>query len=151
MRLSDQRRNLPATQDYAFITCASVGQVWATLTSPTQTPAFLYGLSAVSTWETGAPLELTLGDEPSGRLCGHILYAEPPSRLSYSVQASANDPAVYLTWHLRGTPRGCVVRLHIDEPDLLSSPLDDEETWLGLVAGLEHLLSGLPSEDAWRP
>jgi hypothetical protein len=149
MRLSHQRRHLPATQDYAFITCASVGQVWATLTSPTQT--FLFGLSAVSTWETGAPLELSLGNEPSGHLCGHILYADPPSRLSYSVQACASDPAVYLTWHLRGTPAGCVVRLHIDEPDLLSSPLDDEETWLRLVASLEHLLSGLPTEDARRP
>ncbi|MEP7179159.1 MAG: hypothetical protein ABI775_08735, partial [Pseudonocardiales bacterium] len=72
-------------------------------------------------------------------------------RLSYSVQASATDPAVYLTWHLRGTPTGCVVRLHIDEPDLLSSPLDDEETWLGLVASLEHVLSGLPTRDARRP
>jgi hypothetical protein len=151
MRLSDQRRNLPATQDYAFITCASVGQVWATLTSPTQTPAFLYGLSAVSTWEAGAPLELTLGAGPSEQLCGHILYAQQPSRLSYSLQASANDPAVYVTWHLRGTPKGCVVRLHIDEPDLISCPLDDEETWLRLVAGLEHLLSGLPTRGVPRP
>jgi Activator of Hsp90 ATPase homolog 1-like protein len=142
MHLGDKRRNLPATQDYAFITSASAGQVWATITSPSKTPAFLYGLSAVSTWEPGALLELTIGDDPSGRLCGYVLFAEPPLRLSYSVQASANDPAVYLTWHMRDTPTGCVVRLHIDDPDVLSSALDDEENWLRLVASLEHLLAG---------
>ena len=141
MRLSDKRRQLLGTQDYAFFTSASVAQVWATLTSPTMTPAFLYGMSAVSTWETGAPFELRLGDEPSGQLCGQVLFAEPPFRLSYSVQASANDPAVYLTWNMRDTPTGCVVRLRVDEPDPLSSPLDDEETWLRLMASLEHLLA----------
>jgi uncharacterized protein YndB with AHSA1/START domain len=142
MRLDNKRRNLSATQDYAFSTSASVAQVWATLTSPTQTPAFLYGLTAVSTWETDAPLELRLGDEPSGALCGQVLYAQPPERLSYSIQASATDPAVYLTWHLRPIATGCIVRLHIDEPELSSSALDDdEETWLRLMASLEHLLS----------
>jgi hypothetical protein len=142
MRLSDTRRNVSATQDYAFITGASADRVWSTLTCPTRTPVFLYGLSAVSIWQTDAPIELRLSNAPyAGELCGHVLYADRPSRLSCSVQAGAGDPAVYLTWHMRDIPTGCIVRLSIDEPELPDDSLDGEETWLRLVAALERLLA----------
>ena len=142
MRISRRRRKLPATQDYSFITSATPEQVWATLTSPIRTPDFFYGLSAVSTWDIGAPIEFRTGAEDGvGDLVGQVVYAVPLGRLTYCVQPSPADPAVYLTWHLRGLPTGCVVRLEIDEPDAAELPGDEEETWLTLLAALQSLLS----------
>lgn len=49
MRINKRRHQLLATQDFSFFTSAPAEQVWATLTSPTLTPAFFYGLLAGST------------------------------------------------------------------------------------------------------
>jgi uncharacterized protein YndB with AHSA1/START domain len=132
------------TQDYSFSTTAPAEQVWATLTSPTLTPYFFYGLSMMSSWEVDSPIEVRAGDERVGDLLGQVLYAAAPSRLSYFLQADATDPVVYLTWKLQVHRTGCIVRLEIDEPELGNWVSDEDKTWLTLTASLQALLAGSP-------
>ena len=101
-----------------------------------------YGPLIAAARDIGAPIEFRTGAEDGvGDLVGQVVYAVPLGRLTYCVQPSPADPAVYLTWHLRGLPTGCVVRLEIDEPDAAELPGDEEETWLTLLAALQSLLS----------
>ena len=118
---------------------ADPGQVWAALTDPGQTAAYLYGLAAHSTWVPGDPIEFRL----AGRVeaIGCVLHAQCHERLSYLLQAGPGDPPVYLTWLLRPAPGGCVVRLEIDEPDTADSPQDAEDVWLPVLAALQLLVN----------
>jgi hypothetical protein len=114
---------------------ADPGLVWAALTDPGQTAAYLYGLAAHSTWVPGDPIEFRL----AGRAVaiGRVLHACCRERLSYLLQAGPGDPPVYVTWLLRAAPGGCMVRLEIDEPDHADSPRDAEDVWLPVLAGLQ--------------
>jgi hypothetical protein len=74
-------------------------------------------------------------------LVGQVLHADAPRRLSFMLQASANDPSVYLTWQLRPTSGGCAVRLQIDEVDDRATHDDElEDIWLPVLASLQALL-----------
>lgn len=112
--------------------------VWAALTDPGQTVAYLYGLAAHSTWGPGDPIEFRL----AGRVevIGCVVHARCHERLSYLLQAGPGDPPVYVTWRLRAAPGGCVVRLEIDEPDTPGSPQDAEDVWLPVLAELQLLV-----------
>jgi Activator of Hsp90 ATPase homolog 1-like protein len=118
---------------------ADPGLIWAALTGPGQTAAFLYGLAAHSTWVPGDPIEFRL----AGRVeaIGCVLHARCHERLSYVLQAGPGDPPAYLTWRLRPTPGGCVVRLEIDEPGTPDSPQDAEDVWLPVLAALQRLVN----------
>jgi uncharacterized protein YndB with AHSA1/START domain len=118
---------------------ADPGPVWTALTDPGQTAAYLYGLAAHSTWVPGDPIEFRL----AGRVeaIGRVLHARCHERLSYLLQAGPGDPPVYLTWLLRPTAGGCVVRLEIDEPDTPDSPQDAEDVWLPVLAALQLLVN----------
>ena len=78
---------------------ADPGLIWAALTDPDQTAAYLYGLAAHSTWAPGDPIEFRL----AGRVeaIGCVLHARCQERLSYLLQAGPGDPPAYLTWLLR--------------------------------------------------
>lgn len=114
---------------------ADPGRVWAALTDPGQTVAYLYGLAAHSSWVPGDRIEFRL----SGRAAaiGQVVYARRRERLSYLLQAGPGDPSVYLTWLLRPAPGGCTVRLEIDQVDHADSPRDAEDVWLPVLAGLQ--------------
>jgi len=114
------------------------GVIWAALTDPGQTAAYLYGLAAHSTWVPGDPIEFRLADRVEAVGC--VLHARSHERLSYLLQAGPGDPPAYLTWLLRPTPGGCVVRLEIDEPDTASTPQDAEDVWLPVLAALQLLV-----------
>jgi uncharacterized protein YndB with AHSA1/START domain len=113
--------------------------IWAALTDPDQTAAFLYGLAAYSTWVPGAPIAFRHGN--SVGLTGRVLHARRNERLSYLLQAGPDDPPVYLTWLLRPAPGGCTIRLEIDEVDSADSAEDAEDVWLPVLAALQDLVS----------
>ena len=52
---------------------AGPGPIWAALTEPGQTAAYLYGLAAHSTWAPGAPIVFRVADRvgPSAASCTH--------------------------------------------------------------------------------
>jgi hypothetical protein len=115
------------------------GLIWAALTDPGQTAAYLYGLAAHSTWVPGDPIEFRLADRVEAIGC--VLHARCHERLSYLLQAGPCDPPVYLTWLLRPAPGGCVVRLEIDEPGIADPPQDAEDVWLPVLAALQLLVN----------
>ena len=118
---------------------ADPGPIWAALTDPGQTAAYLYGLAAHSTWVPGDPIEFRLADRVGAIGC--VLHARPHERLSYLLQAGPGDPSAYLTWLLRPAPGGCVVRLEIDEPGIADSRQDAEDVWLPVLAALQLLVN----------
>jgi len=133
-------RAIPAPpRQFAVFTPVAPATVWAALTATDQRPGYLYGWAACSSWESDAPVRFGAADGYS--LVGRVLHAEEPRRLSFVLQASADDPSVYLTWQLRPAVGGCVVRLQIDEVD--DHVTDDDEIeniWLPVLASLQALL-----------
>ena len=127
-----------ATYVFAAHVRADPGTIWAALTDPGQTAAYLYGLAAHSTWVPGDPIEFRL----AGRVeaIGRVLHARCRERLSYLLQAGPGHPPAYLTWLLRPAPGGCTVRLEIDEVDHADSPQDAEDVWLPVLAALQLLI-----------
>ena len=133
-------RGMPApARQFACFTPVAPSAVWAALTATDQRSGYLYGWAACSSWESDAPVHFGTSDGYS--LIGRVLHAEAPRRLSFVLQASADDPSVYLTWQLRQTAGGCVVRLQIDEVDDYASDDDEiENIWLPVLASLQALL-----------
>lgn len=127
-----------STHIFAAHVRADPGLIWAALTGPGQTAAYLYGLTAHSTWVPGDPIEFRLADRVE--VIGCVLHARRHERLSYLLQAGPGDPPAYLTWRLRPAQGGCVVRLEIDEPGTAGSPQDGEDVWLPVLAALQRLV-----------
>jgi uncharacterized protein YndB with AHSA1/START domain len=118
---------------------ADPGLVWAALTDPGQTAAYLHGLAAHSTWVPGDPIEFRLGDRVE--LIGRVLHVQHHERLSYLLRSGPHDPPVYLTWLLRPAPGGCTIRLEVDEVDIADTPEEAEDTWLPVLAALQFLVN----------
>ena len=118
---------------------ADPGLVWTALTGPGHSAAYLYGLTAHSTWVPGDRIEFRLGDRVE--LIGTVVHARCHERLSYVLQAGLDDPPVYLTWLLRPSADGCAVRLEIDEVDAADSQQDAEDVWLPVLAALQLLVN----------
>jgi uncharacterized protein YndB with AHSA1/START domain len=112
-------------------------RVWAALTDAAQTPAYLYGLAVHSTWAPDAHIDVRHEARPA--LTGRVLCSRPRDRLSYVLQASPDDPPMYLTWLIRSSPGGCTLRLQVDEIDAADSADDAEDTWLPVLAALQKL------------
>src|ERR1700758_5134136 len=115
-----QRGVACAAHVFAAHVRADPALVWTALTDPGQTAAYLYGLEAHSTWVPGDPVEFRLAGRDQA--ISRVLQARCQDRLSSLLQAGPGDPPVYLTWLLRPTPGGCVVRLEVDEPGTADSP-----------------------------
>ena len=126
-------------RQFAFFTPVTPTAVWAALTATDQRAGYLYGCAACSSWEPEAPVHFGTSDGYS--LVGRVLHAEAPKRLSFMLQASADDPSVYLTWQLRPSSGGCAVRLQIDEiDDHVSGDDEIENIWLPVLASLQQVL-----------
>src|ERR1700750_1611767 len=93
-----------AAHSFAAWTRADPEVVWTALTDPGQTPRFLYGLGAHSTWIPGASIDFRCGEDV--QVSGRVLCVQRGERLSYVLQSASADPPVYLTWTIRvGTGR----------------------------------------------
>ena len=120
---------------FRLLTCAAPETVWSALTCPTQSPAYLYGLAVRTTWEPGAPVQLTADARPA--LAGEVLRVEPARRLSLTVEDDSGG-CTYLTWTLRACDGGSVVRLQVEECDGAEDELED--VWLPVLDRLGALL-----------
>ena len=134
------RRRLPASPDAVF----------AALTSCLRTAEFHLGLSLTSSWEPLASVRIRAADcdDYVSGLTGQVLAVEPDSLLSYVLDESSGA-ATYLTWTLRATSGGTVVRLRVDETDAYPGCEEDlEDIWLPVLERLVVMLT--PAEPASR-
>src|SRR5262245_16043431 len=99
-------------------------------------------MTADTGWQPGARVTLALADQ--WRLTGEVLAAERPHRLSYTLDDPPGSPSVYVTWELRRTEDGTIIRHNVDEPWPLADNTEDlENAWLPVLSGLvEHLERG---------
>jgi uncharacterized protein YndB with AHSA1/START domain len=128
-----------AAHTFAAWTRADPEVVWTALTDPGQTPEFLYGLAADSTWIPGAPIGFRCGEDV--QVSGRVLCVRRNERLSYVLQSTPADPPVYLTWMIRPGPGGCTIRLQIDEIDTADSREEAEDIWLPVLEALQQLVN----------
>jgi uncharacterized protein YndB with AHSA1/START domain len=131
-------RSHAQTNTFSCHTDADLGRVWTALTDPEQTKAYLYGLALHSEWTAGAALEVVLGERTV--LAGRVLCVRKPERLSYLLQEAPDQPSAYLTWLVRPSRTGATVGLSVDEIECADGVIDGEDTWLPVLAGLQHLL-----------
>jgi uncharacterized protein YndB with AHSA1/START domain len=123
------------TELFRIVTCAAGEHVWDALTATGQPLPYFYGMTLTSDWQPGSRVTLAL--PPDHRLEGTVLAAERPGRLSYTLGASTDEVAAYVTWEIRRCPTGTVVRLYLDEADSHSGTTDElEEAWLPVLSGL---------------
>ena len=129
-----------STRTFHLLSSVSPEQVWAALTCPSLSPRFLHGLSARGSWTAGSALTFT---SAHGTLTGCVLFSAPPYTLSLTIEDEASGTCTYLTWELRSTCAGTVVRLRVEEAD--AGPADDDaidDTWLPALRALEAVLQG---------
>jgi uncharacterized protein YndB with AHSA1/START domain len=128
-----------AAHSFAAWNRADPEVVWTALTDPGQTPRFLYGLAAHSTWIPGAPIDFRCGEDV--QVSGRVLCVQRGERLSYVLQSAPADPPVYLTWMIRPGPGGCTIRLQIDEIDAADPLQEAEDIWLPVLEALQQLVN----------
>jgi uncharacterized protein YndB with AHSA1/START domain len=138
------RRRLPASPDAVF----------AALTSCNRTAEFHLGLSLTSAWEALSAIQIRSADveEEIAGLTGQVLAVETDRILSY-VLDEASGAATYLSWTLRPTAGGTVVRLRVDETDAYAGCEDDlEDVWLPVLERLVVMLTpAAPASQASDP
>jgi uncharacterized protein YndB with AHSA1/START domain len=133
-----------ASEQFHAITSAKPECVWNALTATGVPLEFLHGMTVYTDWRPGSGVCLVLTDQ--WRLTGEVLAAEQPHRLSYSLDDASGSPSVYVTWELRGTDDGTIIRLNVDEPwPFASSSEDLESAWLPVLSCLVKQLGRGPS------
>jgi len=125
-----------STHVFRFVTLAGPALVWSALTD--QQAGALYGMSLTITcepgkWEPGAALHLALTEEHM--VIGTILFVAGPRRVSYSFD-DPSGPTTYLTWEIRPTSTGSIVRLSVDDSEGTTDE-DAEAVWLPVVDRLQ--------------
>ena len=131
-----------ASEQFHAITSANPECVWDALTATGVPLDYLHGMTVDTDWQPGARVTLALADQ--WRLTGEVLAAERPHRLSYTLDDPPGSPSVYVTWELRRTGEGTIIRLNVDEPWPLAGSTEDlEGPWLPVLSGLvKHLERG---------
>ena len=137
-----------ASEQFHAITSATPERVWDALTATGVPLDYLHGMTVDTNWQPGAGVTMALTDQ--WRLSGEVLAAERPHRLSYTLDDPPGSPSAYITWELRATGDGTIIRLNVDEPWPLAGSTEDlESAWLPVLSGLvKHLEPGpaSPSE-----
>ncbi len=139
----------------ATLVTADAERVWDALTA-TKTPlSYFHRMTVTSDWQPGSTItmgqdhELEQGDTRKFwdvAICGEVLAADPPHRLSYTLGECQSDPTVYVTWELRSVDGLTIVRLYIDEPDEYPGSEDDLDIiWLPILSALAENLSEPPA------
>jgi uncharacterized protein YndB with AHSA1/START domain len=138
-----------ASELFRTVTSARPEVVWDALTATESPLAYLYGMTAESDWQPDATVTMALSDQ--WRLIGDVLVAERPRRLSYTLDYPPGSPSVYITWELRRTGEGTIIRLNVDEPwPPAGSSEDLESAWLPVLSGLVKHLERGPSSPSER-
>jgi uncharacterized protein YndB with AHSA1/START domain len=138
-----------ASEQFHAITSAKPDCVWNALTATGVPLDYLHGMTADTDWQPSARVTLALTDQ--WRLTGEVLAAERPRRLSYTLDDPPGSPSVYVTWELRRTSDGTIIRLNVDEPwPLAGSSEDLESAWLPVLSGLVKHLERGPSSPSQR-
>jgi uncharacterized protein YndB with AHSA1/START domain len=139
----------------AILVTADAERVWDALTA-TKTPlSYFHGMTVTSDWQPGSTITMRQEDELGQggtrkfwnvAICGEVLAADPPHRLSYTLGECQSDPTVYVTWELRSGDGLTIVRLYIDEPDAHPGSEDDLDiVWLPILSALAENLSDPPA------
>lgn len=126
-----------STRTFRLLTPAPPERVWASLTCPRQSPQYLHGLAVYAEWAPGARVVLQAPACPP--LQGSVLHVDAPHLLSYTVEDAGT--CTYLTWSLRATDRGTVVRLQVEEAGAASASGELDEVWLPVLDRLAGLLA----------
>jgi uncharacterized protein YndB with AHSA1/START domain len=127
-----------STHRFRSFVAASPERVWTALTGGRETAGWLHGLAFEADWRSGR-LKLVNGDVVAAR--GEVLDVTPPRRLALAVDGG-HGPATYLTWEIRGTDGGSIVRLDVDEPVTAGDDgREAEDVWLPVLAGLQAVLA----------
>ncbi len=127
---------------YAFVTDATVDRVWEALTDRALARRYFFGLDVVSEWTPGGPITL---HGPHGiTVSGQVLSVEPPWTVVFAIEQGLG-PCRFISWDLRDSAEGTVVRLTVDEVDG-DSEEEAEDTWLPVLLSLQTLLSQWPGE-----
>ncbi len=131
------------THGFSCFIAAIPDRVWAVLTGDAKTGSYLYGLVLCSSWQPGAAIDFRAPSSSTATpsLTGRVLHVQPPCRLSYVLQASPDDPPVYLTWQVRPCSGGTAVHLRVDETEAGDNDEEAEDTWLPVLAALQALLA----------
>ena len=131
-----------ASEQFHAITSANPECVWDALTAAGSPLDYLHGMTVDTDWQPGARVTMALSDQ--WRLSGEVLAAERPDRLSYTLDDPPGSPSVYVTWELRRTDDGTIIRLNVDESGPpVGSTEDLESAWLPVLSGLvKHLEQG---------
>ncbi len=138
-----------ASEQFHAITSATPERVWNALTATGFPLDYLHGMTVDTDWRLGAKVTMALTDQ--WRLTGEVLAAERPRRLSYTLDDPPGSPSVYVTWELRRTGDGTIIRLNVDEPwPLAGSSEDLESAWLPVLSGLVKHLERGPSSPSER-
>jgi len=126
------------TQTFRLLTPACPDRVWGALTCPQTAPAYLHGLAPRSGWTAGSAVAW---EAPGvGQIPGQVLRADPPHLLSVTVE-DGSGTCTYLTWSLRPSAEGTVVRLDVEESHPADGcPAELEEVWLPVLQRLGALL-----------
>ena len=133
-----------ASEQFHAITSANPECVWDALTATGLPLDYLHGMTVDTDWQPGARVTMALSDP--WRLSGEVLAAERPHRLSYTLDDPRGSPSVYVTWQLRATGDGTIIRLNVDEPwPLAGSSARLESAWLPVLSGLVNHLERGPS------
>ena len=94
----------------ATLVTADAERVWDALTATKTSLPYFHGMTVTSDWRPGSTItmrqedELRQGDTRKFwdvAICGEVLAADPPHRLSYTLGECQSDPTVYVTWELR--------------------------------------------------
>ena len=126
------------TQTFRLLTPVPAERVWGVLTSPDAAPSYLHGLTPRTCWSNGASVTWEAGE--LGSIPGQVLHADPPYRLSVSVEDDSGS-TTFLTWQIRSTDEGTVVRLDVAESPASSTTDEDlEDVWLPVLHRLGDLL-----------
>lgn len=138
-----------ASEQFHAITSANPERVWDALTATGFPLDYLHGMTVDTDWQQGAEVTMALTDQ--WRLTGEVLAAEQPQRLSYTLDDPPGTQSVYVTWELRRTGDGTIIRLNVDEPwPLTGSSENLESAWLPVLPGLVKHLERGPSSPSER-
>jgi uncharacterized protein YndB with AHSA1/START domain len=125
------------SRTFRLLTPAPPDRVWRTLTCPSESARYLHGLSVRAIWQPGERVILRAPGCPP--LEGTVLHVDAPQLLTYTVEDAGT--CTYLTWSLRGTDRGTVVRLQVEEAAGTPSAAELDEVWLPVLDRLSGLLA----------
>ena len=132
-----------STRTFHLLSASTPEEIWGALTCPVRSERFLHGMRVDGCWSTDGVL--TFSSSHGFTLSGRVLFSAPPYTLSMTIEDEASGTCTYLTWSLRASEAGTIVRLRVDEPD--AGPAAEEEledVWLPALAALDAVLQPGP-------